>query len=465
MPKLLQAASIIGNVNWLCCRGAVCESSTWSSTVPNATEHTSEVVSKASITDMPAMLSIDDAMAQLSALVNPIDSSETVALADARNRTLADDVHAPVSLPPFNSSAMDGYAVKAQDCENLGTTLKVVGTSFAGTPFNGPVATQQAIRIFTGAAVPPDTDAVVIQEDVERTDDRIVLQERVELGDNIRRIGHDVQKGELLLGQGSKLSAFEITWLAACGVPQVTVTKAIRVAMFSTGDELQDPDKPLAEGQIYDSNRAALKELLRSKPVLITDLGRLPDDPVAIERAIKSVQSETDLILTSGGVSVGDADYVRPIIEQLGELAFWNVALKPGKPIAVGKVGSAWFLGLPGNPVSTIVTYLLFVTRVIDALCGMSPTSPLAIPARLMETLRHSVGRREYQRGILSRSDNAMVVVPAGDQSSNRLSTITAANCLIVVPEDVGAIAEGTVVDVLLLPREANHLFQAASSN
>lgn len=411
------------------------------------------------MTDMPEMLSIDDAVARLGSSIRAIEETETISISSATRRVLAKSVFAPVSLPPFNSSAMDGYAINSSEGSSAGTQFKVVGTSFAGKPYEGDGnSTHVAVRIFTGAVVPDWADAVVLQEDVDHQDETIRLRERTTTGDNIRLVGHDVTKDELLLASGTKLGAFDISWLAACGVSSVVVVRRIRIAVFSTGDELQEPGSPLSEGQIYDSNRTALKELLRSKPVEVEDLGCLPDDPIAIERAIATISKKVDLVVTSGGVSVGDADYVRPVIERLGELTFWNVALKPGKPIAVGQIENALFLGLPGNPVSTIVTYLLFVARAIDALSCVDTPEPLMVPAVLTEPLRHSKGRREYQRGILFRSENQLCVRVTGDQSSNRLATLADANCLILVPETADSIARGEVVDVLLLPNEAHHV-------
>lgn len=410
------------------------------------------------------MLSIEDAVARLRSTIHVIDETETVSVAEGNQRVLANDVIAPVSLPPFTSSAMDGYAIKSSEARDAGTSFRVIGTSFAGTPHDiATVPACSAVRIFTGAMVPEWADAVVLQEDVDRQAETITIKENPTPGDNIRLIGHDVRRDELLLAQGTKLGAFDVSWLAACGIASVNVVRRIRIALFSTGDELQDPGKPLSKGQIYDSNRTALKELLRSKPVSIEDLGRLRDDPLLIEKAIAKVSKDVDIILTSGGVSVGDADYVRPVVESLGKLTFWNVALKPGKPIAVGQVENALFFGLPGNPVSTIVTYLLFVTKAIDALSGMTPVDPLTIPALLTKPLRHSRGRREYQRGILSRDGNRLCVRSTGDQSSNRLATMSSANCLILVPETEDSLDEGVIVDVLLLPDEAHHVFDNPS--
>ena len=405
------------------------------------------------------MLSIEDAVTRLASSIHAIKEIEVVSISEASRRVLANDVIAPVSLPPFTSSAMDGYAIKTSARVGIGSSLTVVGTSFAGTPYQDDVVTEQAaVRIFTGAVVPDWADAVVLQEDVNCHEETITLKEMPAPGDNIRLIGHDVKKDERLLMQGTRLGAFDVSWLAACGVASVNVVRRIRVAVFSTGDELQDPGQPLCEGQIYDSNRTALIELLRLKPVEIVDMGRLPDDPVVIEKSIAKTSNNVDLVITSGGVSVGDADYVRPVIEKLGELTFWNVALKPGKPIAVGQIENTLFLGLPGNPVSTIVTYLLFVARAIDLLSGIGELEPLTIPAMLTDSLQHTKGRREYQRGILSRNGDVVRVSPTGDQSSNRLATLAAANCLIVIPETANSIESGEVVDVLLLPSEAHHI-------
>ena len=365
---------------------------------------------------------------------------------------------APISLPPFEASAMDGYAVRSEDCRNKETHLSVVGSSFAGVPYEGSVPQGSTVRIFTGAAVPKDCDAVILQEDVLRKNDRIETQTDVSPGENVRHTGTDIREGALLLKAGTKLSAFEIAWLAACGVQSVTTTRKVQIAVFSTGDELQDPGQPLTYGQIYDSNRQSLKAMLVNQPVSIVDLGRLPDNQDQIERTLQEVSDKVDIIVTSGGVSVGDADYVRPAVQKLGQLSFWNVALKPGKPIAVGRVGKAWFFGLPGNPVSAVVTYLLFVTPALDRLSGAPVLTPSTLPATLTQALSHTKGRREYQRGWLSRVDDQLFVSQTGDQSSNRLSSLVAANCLIIVPESRGVLPKGTLVDVLLLPKESPQL-------
>lgn len=406
------------------------------------------------------MLNIEVALERMHTQIQPIQEVEEVPLIDASGRTLSANVVAPISLPPFTSSAMDGYAIRYSDLEASTRPFEVVGTSFAGHPYEGVLSKRCAIRIFTGAEVASSCDTVILQEDVDRVGDKITIKEEPSLGANVRPIGQDVSKGSQLLTQGTAISPFEIAWLAACGIETVEVKRRIRVAVFSTGDELQTPGQPLGPGQIYDSNRTALIELLKEKRVEIVDLGCLKDDPEVITQTLREASESVDLVITSGGVSVGDADYVKPAVESLGRLAFWNVALKPGKPIAFAQLGSSLFFGLPGNPVSTIVTYLLFVAPAIDRLAGKPATQPLGIQARLSQPIAHKPDRREYQRGFLQGKEGELVVSVAADQSSNRLATFANCNCLIVVPEEVGDLEANCQVEVLLLPRQASHLLQ-----
>lgn len=407
------------------------------------------------------MLNVDEALRKLDGLITPVTDSENLPLAASRGRVLSAPIAAPIDLPPFDCSAMDGYAIRASDVDAPGTTrLKVIDESLAGHPSTSSVADGQTVRIFTGAAMPAGADAVVIQEDVERSGDTITFSESVDPGANVRVTGHDVEQGHRLADTGDSLDPYRRAWLAASGVTSVEVVRKIRVAVFSTGDELADPGNPLAHGQIYDSNRVALMDLMQDKPVDVIDLGRLPDDPAPIRDAIEGASRDADLIVTSGGVSVGDADFVKPVVESIGSLDFWKLALKPGKPLAIGRVRQAVFLGLPGNPVSTIVTYLLFVAPAIDRFSGAAVRQPLSVPATLASAIRHSPGRREYQRGTLERKAERMIVTPTGDQSSNRLATFARANCLIVVPEDAGDLSVDETVEVILLPDERSHVLR-----
>ena len=404
------------------------------------------------------MLNVDDALRKLGDLTTPVLDTEVIPLIGSNGRVVASTIDAPMDLPPFDTSAMDGYAVHESDL-NQERELAVIGESRAGHVYQNAAAPGTAIRIFTGAPIPRGTSAVVIQEDVERNGDQIRFRASLEIGENIRRRGHDIAKTQLLAKAGDRLDAYKISWLAACGVTNLTAVRRIRVALFSTGDELIDPGTPLGPGQIYDANRTALRELLSERPVEVLDLGALPDDPHAINRALETAAKAADVVVTSGGVSVGDADYVKDIVAQAGSLDFWKIALKPGKPLAVGRVGKALFFGLPGNPVSTIITYLLFVAPTIDRLCGMSDNTPYRLPAILQETIEHHQGRREYIRGVFRTNDDRVTVSPTGDQSSNRLATFANANCLIVVPEQTDDIKAGSVVDIVLLPTDRSHIW------
>lgn len=404
------------------------------------------------------MLNVDDALRKLGDLTSPVLDTEVIPLTESKGRVVASTVDAPMDLPPFDASAMDGYALHANDLNQDGE-LAVVGESRAGHVCQDPVAPGTAIRIFTGAPIPRGTSAVVIQEDVERHGDQIRFRASLEIGENIRSRGHDIAKTQLLAKGGDRLDAYKISWLAACGVTNVTAVRRIRVALFSTGDELIDPGTPLGPGQIYDANRTALRELVSERPVEVLDLGALPDNPQAINRALETAVETADVVVTSGGVSVGDADYVKDVVAQAGSLDFWKIALKPGKPLAVGRVGKALFFGLPGNPVSTIITYLLFVAPTIDRLCGMPDSTPYRLPAILQGTIEHHRGRREYVRGIFGTNGDRVTVSPTGDQSSNRLATFANANCLIVVPEQTDDIKAGSIVDIVLLPTDRSHIW------
>ena len=398
------------------------------------------------------MLSVEDAQKRLISLIRKVDESESIPVSDALGRSPAVPVTAPIDLPPFDCSAMDGYAISGTNPFEAGENFEVVGESLAGHPYTEQLNPEQACRILTGAAIPPGTSAIAIQEDTLRKGNSIMLSDDVHAGDNIRRRGMDISAGDRLVNTGEFLSSFAIGWFAACGISEVEVVRKIRVAIFSTGDELQDPGTNLQHGQIYESNRMSLSMLLKSKPAEVTDLGHLKDDKTEIRNAIDSIAGEVDIVVASGGVSVGDTDLVRPVIEEAGNLKFWSIALKPGKPLAVGNVNGSLFFGLPGNPVSTIITYLLFVAPTIDALSGLPWRKPTHFQATLSAAIRHRSGRREYQRGILLSREGTLQVTPTGDQSSNRLASFYQCNCLIEIPSHRGALRQGETVNVWLLP-------------
>ena len=415
-------------------------------------------------------MDLEEARQALFAQVSAVSGVEQVALSQAKGRILAETVKAQLSLPPFPASAMDGYAVRQQDFADA-ATFKVIGESLAGHPFHGAIGPGECVRIFTGAVVPQGADLIVLQETLagEETpaDGRLEVRfEPQQIGeDYIRPIGNDAQAGQALATPGDCLSPFLLGTLAAAGVTQICVYRPVLVGIFSSGDELVDPGVPPEElllGQIYDSNSFTLASLLQHLPVELVRLPRLADEPAAVASALSAAAKRCDLLITSGGVSVGDADFVGATIARLGELAFWRLNLKPGKPLAFGKLGDCWVFGLPGNPVSTIVTCLLLVLPTLQVMCGTLPKPLLRVRAVLDSPVSHQPGRAEYQRGIYQMSvrtgehedaaeQPALRVSHTGEQGSNRLSTFAGANCLIEIPKHCGDLAAGAVVDILPL--------------
>ncbi len=412
-------------------------------------------------------MTIDEALKQLAALITPTRQSETVEVSTSLGRVVASDTRSPVSVPAFANSAMDGYAVRFADLSPADPTeLSIQGQSLAGHPFDAELLPHHAIRIFTGAALPRGADTIVIQENTRPgKEQHIVINERPKEGAYVRPIGHDVSQDSLLLPIGTRMRAFEIASATTSGLTDVEVYKPIRVGVFATGDELRVPGTPLAMGEIYESNRIAITQLLKGLPLSITDLGILPDTADGTRQALHSASLDQDALITSGGVSVGDADFVRGAIAELGSIDFWRLNLRPGKPFAFGHLstnnlstsdlstneeGQCLIFGLPGNPVSTIVTLLLLVKPALWHMAGCQPTAPQIVRVPLAQRVSHSPGRNEYQRGRLEPSANGSVVTTTSDQSSNRLQSFASANCLFLVPGEVAEIEAGELVDVLL---------------
>lgn len=405
------------------------------------------------------MLDVDVAAAKLGELIEPLRGTERVRVDAALGRVPAQNIIAPLSLPPFDASAMDGYAVCATELASEGRKrLKVTGQSLAGHPASAAAGAGTAIRIFTGAPMPAGADSVVLQEDVTASTATIEFDESVRVGQHVRPSGNDIAKGDTICRAGHRLTPYDLAWLAACGIGTVRVRRRVRVVLLSTGDELAEPGMPLGEAQIYDSNRFAMTRLLEGRGSDIIDLGCVPDDPDQIRAALEEAADIGDIIVTSGGVSVGDADHVRDLVAELGSIDFWRIALKPGKPLAVGDIGGTPFFGLPGNPVSTIVTCLLFVAPAIDLLAGAALSPPLTIPATLAEEVPHAPGRREYMRGIARHEDGTLKVVINGNQGSNRLATFSGANCLVIIPADASNLRAGETVEILPLGNDGHPL-------
>jgi molybdopterin molybdotransferase len=407
-------------------------------------------------------MDLEEARAALFAQLAPISRTEVIPLSEASGRVSAAGIKAQLALPPFRASAMDGYALARQDFKQAKDTgLSVVGQSLAGHPFVDPIRLGQCVRIFTGAVVPPGADLILLQErlaeTITATDGSVTVRfEQHDVDeDYIRPVGNDVQLNQVLAEPGDLLTPLRLGSLAAAGVNTVEVYGRVTVGIFSSGDELKDPSTPpdqLGLGEIYDSNAFTLANLLERLPVQVVELGRLPDEPSVVRQALADGAKRCDMLVTSGGVSVGDADFIGATIAELGDLAFWRLNLKPGKPLAFGSIGDCWIFGLPGNPVSTIVTCLLLVMPSLKRLCGTDPQPILKIPATLSSPLSHRPGRAEYQRGIYSGGPSGSLTVRhTGDQGSNRLSTFAGANCLIEVPKDSGDLASGAGVNVLPL--------------
>ena len=394
-------------------------------------------------------LSVDEARVRMRESVAPIAGYERVAIRDALGRILAEDVISSINVPPYDNSAMDGYAVRAADLTADGTRLKLVGQSFAGTPFEGEVKSGEAIRIMTGAMMARGTDTVIMQEQVTREGDDIRVSGSHKQGENVRYIGEDIQAGGPALHKGKKVSPAELGLLASLGIPEVTVMRRLRVAFFSTGDELRGVGEPLQEGQIYDSNRYTLYGMLSQLGAEILDMGVIPDDRTAIQNAFTTASELADVLITSGGVSVGEADFVKETLEKLGKVNFWKISMKPGKPLAFGSVNKAVFIGLPGNPVSVMATFYQFALPTLRYMLGQEHIEPVICKAVCKNRIKKQPGRTDFQRGILSRNDKGELEVDAtGIQGSHILSGMSRANCFIILPAESGDIEAGSLVDV-----------------
>jgi molybdopterin molybdotransferase len=396
-------------------------------------------------------LSLADALARILGEVKAVDGSETVAVRLALGRVLATDVESGIDVPSHTNSAMDGYALAGAELPADGETrLEVIGTAAAGRPFAGAVGAGQCVRIMTGAPMPAGADTVVMQENVVRDGAAAIIGSGQKPGQHVRQAGEDIAAGSVALRAGTLLMPAQLGILASVGIGEVSVRRRPRVAFFSTGDELRNVGEPLGEGQIYDSNRYTIFGMLTRLGVEVLDMGIVGDERDAVEQAFAKAADAADAIVTSGGVSVGDADYVTETLERAGTVGFWKVAIKPGRPLAFGRIGGALFFGLPGNPNSVMVTFYQLVQPALQALAGLpDPAAPPTMPARSASALHKKPGRTEFQRGVLSRGgDGRLVVRKTGHQGSGVLSSMAAANCFIVLPEDAGPVAVGDEVSV-----------------
>lgn len=396
------------------------------------------------------LLSVEQGRRRILDAVAVTDGVEEVGLYEAHGRILAQDVVSAIDVPPFDNSAMDGYALRTADRGPDGDRLAVVGRSFAGAPFDGELQSGQCVRIMTGAVMPAGADAVVMQEQVRREGDAIALTgDWPAVGEHVRYAGEDTHRGDTILAAGTRLGAAEVGLLAATGVAAVHVRRRLHAAFFSTGDELSGVGAPLQPGQIYDSNRYTLHALLSQAGLVCHDLGVIADDREAVRDAFRRAAGIADLVITSGGVSVGEADYVTETLGELGEIGFWRMAMKPGKPLAFGRLQRAHFFGLPGNPVSVMATFYQFVLPAVRKMQGETPRPPLVIPVKTGGPLRKAPGRAEFQRGILEKdSQGEWRVTSTGGQGSHLLTSMSRANCFILLPAENAGVEAGETVDV-----------------
>jgi molybdopterin molybdotransferase len=402
----------------------------------------------------PNAMPVEKAREHIRAFLSPVTAIERLSIRAALGRVLAEDVISPVNVPQHDNSAMDGYAVRFADLKtDAEVNLKITGTAFAGKPFNGTLQAGQAVRIMTGAVIPTGADSVVQQERAKVSGEQVAVMPVPKKGTNTRSAGEDLRAGEVALKRGQPLRPAEIGMIASLGIGEVAVYRKLRVAFFSTGDELVAVGTPLAPGQIYDSNRYTIYGLLTRLGCEVLDMGVIRDTPEAVERAFNSAAQAADVVITSGGVSVGEADYVKQILDRLGEVLFWKIAMKPGRPLAYGKIGNAHFFGLPGNPVAVMVTFYQFVRDALLYLQGQSEV--VALPTQKIvctSPIKKAPGRTEFQRGILSLDASGQWSVrTTGDQGSGILSSMSQANCFIILPTDQGNVPAGTTVDVQLL--------------
>lgn len=380
--------------------------------------------------------------------IKPIRSTEMVPIRQARGRYLAQTITSPINVPNHTNSAMDGYALRGEDLPDEGIKqYTIVGELMAGGRWDGSIGENQCLRIMTGAPMPAGADTVIMREQVEVDADQLRIDARHRKGQNVRLAGEDIAAGATILSPGRKLTPSDMGILASLGLGEVEVYRRPRVAFFSTGDELRSVGEPLGPGEVYDSNRYTLFGMLDKLGMDILDMGVVPDNPEIMRKAFTDAANEADVVITSGGVSMGDADYIKPILAELGQVGFWKIAIKPGRPLAFGHLSKALFFGLPGNPVAVMVTFYQFVEPALRFLAGSDIEAPLTLKATLGENLRKKPGRFEFPRAIMSISGQGDIsVVKAGAQGSGILTSMSKANCYLLLPEDMSDPQAGDVV-------------------
>jgi len=401
--------------------------------------------------DDPNMISLAEALARIESRVRPVHACERLPIRECLDRVNNEAVQSPNNVPPLANSAMDGYAIAIDSLQQDNIAeLTEIGTAYAGTPFSERCEPGQCVRIMTGALIPEGTDSVVMQEQVELADSgKVRIDSDHRVGENIRLAGEDVKQGETVIQAGARISPADLGVLASLGIGQLQVKRKPVVAFFSTGDELVSVGTPLQPGKIYDSNRYSLHGMLSRMAVDMIDLGVVKDEPGAMREVLAQASSQADLVISTGGVSVGEADFVKPALAELGTTEFWKIAIKPGRPLTFGQIDASIFMGLPGNPVAVMVTFSQFVVPTIQFLAGAGSKRPALFRARALDRMRKKPGRYEFQRGIATLDDdNKWQVEKTGKQGSGILTSMSRANCFIVLADDNAGVEPGDEVDI-----------------
>jgi molybdopterin molybdotransferase len=396
----------------------------------------------------PDALHVDKARAAIRACLAPVREVERVPVRGTLGRVLAEDIVPGIDVPGHDNTAMDGYALRFADLGAGETVLEEIGAALAGKAFAGALGAGQCVRVTTGAVMPAGADTVVVQEIVKVRDGKVTIPPGQKAGQNVRTAGEDLKKGVAVLRPGLLLRPAELGLIASLGIGEVAVRRRVRVAFFSTGDELASIGTALKPGEVYDSNRYTLHGMLARLGVEMRDLGVVRDDPAALEAAFRDAARDSDAIVTTGGVSVGEADFVKPMMAKLGEALFWRIAMRPGRPMAFGRIGQAFLFGLPGNPVAVMVTFYQFVREALLQLAGRDAEAAPMLEAAAAEPLRKVPGRTEYQRGILFRDAGGLKVKTTGQQGSGVLRSMSEANCFIVLEHERGRVQAGEPVRV-----------------
>ena len=397
----------------------------------------------------PNAMSVEAALENILISISSIKTSEYVDLKSAYGRILSKNIKSKINVPNYKNSAMDGYAVNVGDFNEKNKTYDCIGESFAGNPFLKPVKKNQAIKVMTGGMVPSGCNAVVMKELITQKGRIITTKSKIIKDQNIRFPGEDIKKNEIVLKAGKEIDEIDIGILASLGIDRVSVKKRPIIGFVSTGDELVSIKRPIKISQVYDSNRYLLHGLLKKYPVEIKDYGVVKDKIKSIEKKFLEASLNCDVLITTGGVSVGDADYVKEVLEKLGKVNFWKIAVKPGRPLAYGKIKKCIFFGLPGNPVSVVVTFNLFVNAALNKLMGKAQDHALSLQAELLTSVKKRKGRKEYKRGILLSKKNKLYVRKSRLQGSNILSSVKDANCYIELGENMREVPKGAKVKVL----------------